>query len=201
MLSLTGCTVNGNTTRKDGGGIYSDKKLTLVDCTVTGNSASEKGGGVFVANDSDDTNIGGKLVVKDNSALIKGKDLFLRTNKLVVSTAMTQGSQAGITKDYDSGLDVFTSGYSAKNGSEDPALYFFSPEGLGIAQGAEGEASLVSGWKDLRAEIANAQDGATITLTHSYTASSKDDYLEIPKNKTLTTATAPLRTATGTSSG
>jgi predicted outer membrane repeat protein len=45
-LTLTGCTVTGNSASTEGGGIYSSGTLTLTGCTVTKNTASE-GGGLF----------------------------------------------------------------------------------------------------------------------------------------------------------
>jgi hypothetical protein len=56
ILSLTGCTVSGNTTigfsvimgGSGGGGLYSLGTTTLTDCTVSGNDGNENGGGLFV---------------------------------------------------------------------------------------------------------------------------------------------------------
>ncbi|MBW2377267.1 MAG: hypothetical protein JRF55_15005 [Deltaproteobacteria bacterium] len=43
-LSLTNCTVSGNTTDIAGGGIYNGATLTLADSTVSENSAGDGGG-------------------------------------------------------------------------------------------------------------------------------------------------------------
>jgi hypothetical protein len=49
-LSLTNCTVSGNTTDINGGGIYNDATLTLANSTVSGNTArSGEGGGILNA--------------------------------------------------------------------------------------------------------------------------------------------------------
>ena len=182
-LTLENCTIVGNSTKKTGGGVYSDKKLTVIGGSITGNNSSGRGGGIFIGDDSDDTYIGGDLVVKDNGATAGGDDIFLRTHKLVLKTALTEEAEIGITKENDSGLGTFTKSYSTYNGTKDPALYFFSPEGLDIFRGEGGEASLGSAWSDLRSEIANASNGDTITLTHNCTASSKDGCLYVPENK------------------
>ena len=47
-LTLTNCTVSGNSASYSGGGIYnSGDTLTLTNCTISGNSASYSGGGIF----------------------------------------------------------------------------------------------------------------------------------------------------------
>src|SRR5262249_31665131 len=45
-LTLTNCTVSGNSAGYDGGGLWNNGTATLTDCTVSGNSAG-KGGGLF----------------------------------------------------------------------------------------------------------------------------------------------------------
>ena len=187
ILTLENCTVTGNRSIHDnGGGIYSDYKLTLSACVVTGNAADIRGGGVFIGDDSKDTYIGGELVVKDNRAKVGGQDIFLRTHNLVVESKLTEKAKIGITKENDNGLGTFTRDYSRKNGGDAPSNHFFSPEGLEVEWGDGGEAKLASGWDDLRAQIKNAADGSRIVLDKNYTASKKGDYLEISKNKTLT---------------
>jgi hypothetical protein len=44
MLSLTDCTLGGNSATLPGGGIFSSGTLTLIDCTLSGNSATGSGG-------------------------------------------------------------------------------------------------------------------------------------------------------------
>jgi predicted outer membrane repeat protein len=43
-LTVSGCTVSGNSAVQEGGGIFSDGKLTVSGCTVSGNSAFYGGG-------------------------------------------------------------------------------------------------------------------------------------------------------------
>ena len=45
-LTMTDCTVSGNTSGSRGGAIFSEGVLTLTDCTVSGNTASYSGGGI-----------------------------------------------------------------------------------------------------------------------------------------------------------
>ncbi len=50
-LTLTNCSVSGNTAREDtqGGGIRNVHRLTLINSDVTGNTATEGGGGIYAA--------------------------------------------------------------------------------------------------------------------------------------------------------
>jgi len=47
-LTLTNCTVTGNTSNHDGGGLNNRGTATLTNCTVAGNTA-ENGGGLFIS--------------------------------------------------------------------------------------------------------------------------------------------------------
>jgi len=47
-LTLTDCAVSGNTEGYDGGGIYDTGTLTLTDCTVSGNMCHRQGGGLYI---------------------------------------------------------------------------------------------------------------------------------------------------------
>ncbi len=184
VLNLFDCTVFGNVSHSNGGGVYSDYKLTVIGGSITGNTSFSRGGGIFVGDDSKDTNIGRDLVVKDNAANGQGKDIFLRTGRLVVKEKLTEGAEIGITKENDEGIGTFTKGYSTLNGTELPSGFFFSPEGFGVELKG-GEAVLATSWKTLREDIQNAESGSEIILTQDYTASDADDYLEI-KDKTIT---------------
>lgn len=48
-LTLSDCTVSGNSATGDGGGIYNvaGKSLTITNCTISGNSTGNNGGGIF----------------------------------------------------------------------------------------------------------------------------------------------------------
>ena len=48
-LTLSDCTVSGNSVTGNGGGIYNvgGKSLTITNCTISGNSAQNNGGGIF----------------------------------------------------------------------------------------------------------------------------------------------------------
>ncbi|PYI87952.1 MAG: hypothetical protein DMF03_12255, partial [Verrucomicrobia bacterium] len=45
-LTLTGCTITGNTGRFEGGGLYNDGTTTVNNCTFNGNSTDGGGGGI-----------------------------------------------------------------------------------------------------------------------------------------------------------
>jgi len=70
VLTVSDCTLSGNSTNNDGGGIYSADLLTVLNCSISGNSASQ-GGGISIG--MNDTVGAGTLTVlnctiSDNSA-------------------------------------------------------------------------------------------------------------------------------------
>ena len=77
-LTLTNCTISGNTARY-GGGIKNHGPLTLTNCTVSGNSASSDGGGLA---------FWGTLYIKNtilanNSATGNGDDFYYGSGEIV----------------------------------------------------------------------------------------------------------------------
>ncbi len=73
--------IKGNTANGNGGGIYNDKWNTLVHgVTITENVAGKEGGGIFSAY-SDDIELGGVIIIRDNKrADGADDDLFLSSN-------------------------------------------------------------------------------------------------------------------------
>ena len=68
-LTLTGCTISGNTAAWNGGGIYNvaGKSLTVTNCTISDNSAkSRSGGGIF--NDAGGNVTVSSSTITDNTA-------------------------------------------------------------------------------------------------------------------------------------
>ena len=73
-LTLTDCTVSGNSAGSSGGGLYNiSGTATLTNCTVSGNSAGGNGGGLF--NDDGTTTLT-NCTVSGNSAGDNGGGLF-----------------------------------------------------------------------------------------------------------------------------
>ncbi len=202
-LTIDGCTITGNKTDSDGGGIYSDKKLTIKGdyirtmlpldiVTISGNSAEKgRGGGIFIGKDSEKASIEGVISVAGNAADM-GKDLYLRSGQKLTVADMISGPDNGMGPVVGN-LDmeepgVFTSGYATWNGGVDPSGVFNTADGAIPAEWNKNkkEARLKSSWPDLQKKIDDAAQGGTITLSQSYTASSDDVQLKIPKNKTIT---------------
>ena len=59
-LSVTGCTISGNTARENGGGILNQGTATISSSTITGNAASN-GGGIY--NGGNNYNFGGTATI------------------------------------------------------------------------------------------------------------------------------------------
>jgi hypothetical protein len=61
-LELAGCTISGNESDIDGGGIYSDSYLLMRGCAVEGNSAATRGGGIHAGGS-------GYLLLKESTVM------------------------------------------------------------------------------------------------------------------------------------
>ena len=48
-VTLTNCTITGNTTAMMGGGVMASNTATLTNCTITGNTTYDRGGGVYAS--------------------------------------------------------------------------------------------------------------------------------------------------------
>lgn len=95
-VSVESCTITNNRAKDHGGGIYIyNDDNSISSCTITGNSANKGGGGVYT--DSTETvALGGKLIIKDNTANNKTNNYEM---KKTISSSPSSGSQVGITAD------------------------------------------------------------------------------------------------------
>jgi len=98
-ITLTNCTVSGNTA-SDGGGIFntnsnydSNGTITLANCTVSGNTASYNGGGIF----NNNTNSNGTITLA-NCIFYKdvgGEIADYSSTKAIITYSDIQGSYVG----------------------------------------------------------------------------------------------------------
>lgn len=140
-LNMTGGAVKDNKTDSSGGGIYVEESgtLNLEGGTVTGNSAEEHGGGIVAKADAK-IYVKGSPVVKRNSVVEAGSDIYLPSGcKLHVAGALTEQAHLSVSIANDWG--IFTDGYSRDNSGEKPARFFASPEGFEVITD-NGEAAL-----------------------------------------------------------
>ena len=104
-LSLTDCTVSGNSASADGGGLLSssDSTLSLIDCTVSDNTAGVNGGGLY-------SQALGRFALTNctvcgNTAGVNGGGLFIGGSTIDADPNCTvSGNTAGAT---GGGLYVF----------------------------------------------------------------------------------------------
>jgi hypothetical protein len=89
-VSLTDCTISGNTATGTGGGVYNDGNLSMTGCTLTGNTATGTGGGLNC------TQNGGTLTnctITGNSAN-KGGGVYNSTTTLLLTNCTVSGNTA-----------------------------------------------------------------------------------------------------------
>jgi hypothetical protein len=89
-LTLTNCTVSGNTASTNGGGLANYGVATLIDCTVSGNTAGGSGAGLF--------NSGGTLTVGNSTITGSTTAVQVVAGATVTITggAITTGTGTGI---------------------------------------------------------------------------------------------------------
>jgi Fe-S cluster assembly iron-binding protein IscA len=97
-LTLTDCTVAGNTSSYGGGGITNNDTLTLTNCTVVGNTASS-GGGVY--NSSGTTTLTDCTLSRNNAGntgggIYNGGDTLMLTNCTIEGNNASSGGGGGI---------------------------------------------------------------------------------------------------------
>jgi hypothetical protein len=117
-LTVSGCTLSGNSATSAGGGIYNALSMTTVSgSTLTGNSATE-GGGIF-------SDIGPLTVsnctLSGNSASAAGGGIYLNGTATVKNSSSITGNTAPV----GSGADVYNGG----------TLYLDSTSTIGILYG------------------------------------------------------------------
>jgi len=91
-LTVTGCTINGNTASRNGGGIYNlTGTPSIVNCAITNNTANSNsdvnndgGGGIY--NRNDDITVSG-CTIQGNTSLNDGGGIYLREDGLIGGSA------------------------------------------------------------------------------------------------------------------
>ena len=183
-LTLDSCTIKENRSSANGGGVYSDEELILkYGTTITDNYASDKGGGIFLGKGSDDdTDIEGKIIIKDNKAETFGKNLYMNTGVELTLTGSLLGST--IYVDMNGGTGTITNQYSEYNAYA-PSNYFIPAVGYDVEK-IDGEAEITSGWSALKSDIESYTGTEPFELTKDYAASSSDDRIKIKENQNIT---------------
>jgi len=100
ILTLTNCTVSGNSAHYGGGGIWNGGTLTLTDCTVSGNTSNGYGGGINNAYGSStltltNCTVSGNTSESYSGGGINNEDTLTLTN-CTVSGNTAEGSGGGI---------------------------------------------------------------------------------------------------------
>ncbi len=183
-MTITGCTISGNTSDGNGGGVYSNKDLAIVGCSITGNSAS-KGGGVFIDQSASSTSVEGALSVADNTASLFGHNVFLCSGKKLTCTG-TLAADATIGVDLEDGAGVLAKDYTAHNGTSIPDGRFVIARGYDLILNNDGDVELTSDWASIKSQVENAEDGATINLSKDYAACPSDDRIKVAEGKSVT---------------
>jgi hypothetical protein len=157
-LTITGSTFTGNTSNKDGGGLYNELgTLALTNGTVTGNAATENGGGLY----------------NDNVASTSNLNNVTLTNNTADSDADNTGNGGGIFN--STGTVNFRNTISAGNMDNNPITQgpdcwgSLNSQGYNLIRSTTGcTITLIAG------DITNAnpllgplQDNGGPTLTHA----------------------------------
>lgn len=135
--SGTGGTLTDGYDSSQGGAIYNAGILTIMGGTISGNVA-RYGGGIYQANGAHAALIiSGNPVISDNTG---GNVYLASTSVITVNGAFTASASIGVTLADRAGS--ITSGYSAYNGSLDPAGVFLSDDNAASISLRDGEAEL-----------------------------------------------------------
>lgn len=167
-VTLTSCTIEGNTAHKEGGAIWNDSEMTLVDCTfttnssavkggaifsddkltingitMTGNSTRGNGGAIFVGGSSDPVKIQGLLKIKDNDAN-DGKNIYLREDRtLMLMGDIGEETEVWLTMEEEKGIAVTNYATFRPKTETDldntPTKFFKSDNYLGVKRGGKEE--------------------------------------------------------------
>jgi len=107
-LTMTNCTVSGNTCDYEGGGIYNDGTLTMTNCTVSDNYADDYGGGILNYNGA--TLTIKNSIISENEADEDGGGIE-NWGHLTIENCTIRGNTAYNSSDYGGGgLDNYASG-------------------------------------------------------------------------------------------
>jgi len=122
-MTLTGVTITGN---EDvvcgGGGICNFGTLYLNGCTIQNNTARTSGGGIWSGNEKHLLKMQGANIITDNIAGGITSNLFMEERRWITITGSITGSQIGITLDV--APNQFTNGFPTYHSDEDPNTFF-----------------------------------------------------------------------------
>ena len=163
-------TIQDNTTKNSGGGIWNDEKLEIANSVIKGNKAEggENGSGGGIALVDGNLYLTGENTITENSAGIHGagvyvdneadniyiqdkpivkenygSNIFLDDEKLTINSKLEEGAMMGITfKAKETELGVFTKNFSKKNPNDAPSAFFVSDDLYEVYLNDDGEAAL-----------------------------------------------------------
>jgi predicted outer membrane repeat protein len=105
-VTITGCTISGNSALYEGGGMYLssgdmnvNESVTITGCTISGNSALYEGGGMYISSGTMNVN---ESVVVANSAPLSA-DVFLASGGTLINNNSIIGSPSLVITTADSG--------------------------------------------------------------------------------------------------
>ena len=120
--TLTGVTLSGNQAKLlDGGGICNYGTLNLNGCTIQNNTARYSGGGIWSIN-KNGFKMQGANIITDNIAGGVPCNIFLKARCLITFTDSITGSQIGVT--LERVPETFTKGYDTYHHDVDPHTLF-----------------------------------------------------------------------------
>ena len=187
--TLKNVSITGNEAKvTGGGGICNWGSLTLDGCTIQNNTSKAHGSGVWCKNSSTLTMRG---AVNVSSNIMDGSttnNVYLQQGAVIAVDAELTGSSIGIA--LQAVTDIFTQGYSEYNSGTDPATIFISDNApYYIATLSENEACISPGTNvrvKTESELRTALkiDGVGIELANDLILSNST--LEIAGSKTVT---------------
>ncbi len=121
--TLTNVTITGN---EDvvcgGGGICNFGTLYLNGCTIQNNTARTSGGGIWSGNEKHILKMQGANIITDNIAGGITSNFFMEERRWITITGSITGSRIGITLDV--APNQFTDGFPTYHNGEDPNTFF-----------------------------------------------------------------------------
>lgn len=134
-LTITGGTINNNTTNTSGGGIYNTGTLDIQGGTIQSNTATNTSGGGIYHNGTT-FRLQGSPTITNNLANNVANNVFLETGKTITITGTLNNSTAIGIASTESRI-VFTTGLS---GNGDASKFIANQTGKGIGLNSSGEA-------------------------------------------------------------
>jgi hypothetical protein len=121
-MTLTDVTITGNETKlRSGGGICNYGTLNLNSCTIQNNTARFSGGGIWSIN-KNGFKMQGANIITDNIAGGVPCNIFLKARCLITLTGSITGSQIGVT--LERVPETFTKEYGTHHHGVDPHTFF-----------------------------------------------------------------------------